>query len=150
MSPFLLDVNVLLALHWRGHQAHLNAQDWFARKSSLGWATCPFTQAAFVRLLANPACSPDAVAPREAMKALEIALQHPSHCFWSDEIDFASAVQPFRRRIVGHRQVNDAYLLGLAIHKGGRLATLDRGLLALLPDDNEHRHRIELISSTFP
>jgi hypothetical protein len=81
---------------------------------------------------------------------LEAALQHPSHCFWSDEIGLAEAVQPFRRRIVGHRQVNDAYLLGLAICKGGRLATLDRGLLALLPHDSEHRHRIELISSTFP
>jgi len=103
-----------------------------------------------VRLLANPAFSPEAVAPQEAMKALEIALQHPSHCFWTDEIGLAEAVQPFRRRIVGHRQVNDAYLLGLAIHKGGRLATLDRGLLALLPDDIEHRHRIELITPTFP
>jgi hypothetical protein len=84
------------------------------------------------------------------MRVLELALQHPSHCFWSDEIGLVAAVEPFRRRIVGHRQVNDAYLLGLAIYKGGRLATLDRGLLALLPEASEQRHRIELISPTFP
>jgi len=150
MSPFLLDVNVLLALAWREHTAHAVARAWFRRNSRQGWATCPFTQASFVRILSNPAFSPEAVTPREAMRVLELALQHPFHSFWSDEIGLAAAVQPFHRRIVGHRQVNDAYLLGLAIHKGGRLATLDRGLLALLPDDSEHRHRIELISSIFP
>jgi len=150
MSPFLLDVNVLLAMAWRGHQSHAVARAWFGRNSRHGWATCPSTQASFVRILANPAFSPEAVTPWEAMRLLDLALQHPSHCFWSDEIGLAEAVEPFRRRIVGHRQVNDAYLLGLAIHKGGRLATLDRGLLALLPDDSEHRHRIELITPTFP
>ena len=150
MIPFLLDVNVLVALAWREHTAHAVARAWFRRNARHGWATCPVTQAAFVRLLANPAFSSAAVTPGEAMRVLELALQHPSHVFWSDEIGLAAAVHPLRRRIVGHRQVNDAYLLGLAIHKGGRLATLDRGLLALLPDDSEHRHRIELISPTFP
>jgi len=34
--------------------------------------------------------------------------------------------------LVGHRQVTDAYLLGMAVHCGGRLVTLDRGLAPLL------------------
>ncbi len=32
---------------------------------------------------------------------------------------------------IGHRQVTDAYLVALARHHHGRLATLDKGLAAL-------------------
>lgn len=37
--------------------------------------------------------------------------------------------------VIGHRQVTDAYLVALARHHGGRLATLDRGLAALHGED---------------
>ncbi len=33
--------------------------------------------------------------------------------------------------VIGHRQVTDAYLVALARHHGGRVATLDKGLAAL-------------------
>lgn len=36
--------------------------------------------------------------------------------------------------VIGHRQVADAYLAGLARARGGRLATFDAGLAALHPD----------------
>ena len=55
MSVFLLDANLLIALAWPEHEAHNRAGSWFARHSRSGWATCPFTQAAFVRILSNPA-----------------------------------------------------------------------------------------------
>jgi uncharacterized protein len=35
---------------------------------------------------------------------------------------------PFADRIVGHKQVTDAYLLGLAIKNDGVLVTFDHGL----------------------
>jgi predicted nucleic acid-binding protein len=38
--------------------------------------------------------------------------------------------------LAGHQQVTDAYLLGLAMHKKGKLATMDRAVRALLPDKN--------------
>ncbi len=38
-------------------------------------------------------------------------------------------------RIVGYRQVTDAHLLTLAIEKGGRLATFDRGIREIAPED---------------
>ncbi len=47
------------------------------------------------------------------------------------DISLAEAVQPFRERLFGHRQVTDAYLLGLAIKNKGRLVTLDRGIEVL-------------------
>lgn len=145
MTAFLLDVNVLIALLWPAHEGHLQAQHWFDRNSHEGWATCPFTQAAFVRIVTNPAFSSDAVTPQEAVKLLSSNLDNPSHRFWGDEISFVEAVQPFERRLKGHQQVTDAYLLGLAIHKKGKLATMDRAVVALLPEKSRERDRLVVI-----
>jgi len=60
---------------------------------------------------------PDAVTPQEAAKLLAANLKHPSQRFWADEISFVEAVEAFRERLVGHQQVSDAYLLGLAMQK---------------------------------
>jgi toxin-antitoxin system PIN domain toxin len=145
MSAFLLDVNVLVALVWSDHDAHEAAQRWFSLHSRRGWATCPFTQAGLVRILSNAVFFPDAVTPAEALAILGANLQHWHHRFWSDEITFPEAVQKSGAKLVGHRQVTDAYLLGLAIHHGGTLATLDRSLPALVPENSPSRSRIELI-----
>lgn len=145
MTAFLLDVNVLIALVWPAHEAHSRVQRWFSRNSRRGWATSPFTQASFVRVLSNPAFSPDAVTPQEAINILDANLKHRFHRFWVDEIGFTEAVNRFRGRLVGHQQVSDAYLLGLTIHKNGKLATLDQGVLALLPLDRPERDRVEVI-----
>jgi len=145
MTAFLLDVNILAALMWPAHEAHLHVQNWFARNARRGWATCPFTQAAFVRLASNPAFSPDAVAPQEAINLLAENLRHRHHRFWPDDLSLAEATKPFRGKLVGHRQINDAYLLGLAIHRKGKLATMDRAILALLPPDGPERQHVEVI-----
>lgn len=137
MTAHLLDVNVLVALMWPAHDGHERAQNWFARHSRAGWATCPFTQAGCVRILSNPAFSSDAVTPQEALKLLRSNLEHPSHLFWPDDLTFAKAVEPMQRQLMGHRQVSDAYLLGLAIRRKARLATLDRSVPALLPRDKQ-------------
>ena len=133
MSVFLLDVNVLVALSWPGHQFHDRTQHWFGRHCSNGWATCPITQAGFVRILSNPAFSPRAVAPAEAIRVLEITVSHPRHQFWKDDLPLTDAVLAFRSKLVGHQQITDAYLLGLVMHKKGKLATLDHSISKLLP-----------------
>ena len=131
MREHLLDVNVLIALMWPTHTAHDRVRRWFGKHGPDGWATCPLTQAGFVRVVSNPAFSSDAVIPAEAMAILDANLDQESHRFWKDEITMSAAVKPFRGRVVGHRQVTDAYLLGLAVRNGGRLATLDGGIPAL-------------------
>jgi uncharacterized protein len=146
MTAFLLDVNVLIGLLWPAHESHAEVQRWFARNARHGWATCPFTQAAFVRIISNPAFSPDAVTPQEAVSVLNSNLGHRLHRFWRADVPFPEAVEEFRDRLVGHRQVTDAYLLGLAIHKNGKLATLDQAILALLPPGSPQRDRVEIIS----
>ena len=129
---YLLDVNVLVALAWPSHSHHDRAQAWFARHGAEGWATCPFTETAFVRILSNLTFSPDAVSPREATNLLGANVDHPHHKFWADDVTFVDAVRPFAHSLVGHQQVADAYLLGLAIHKKGAFATMDHSIQALL------------------
>lgn len=146
MTAFLLDVNVLVSLLWPAHEDHGRVHDWFAAHERYGWATCPLTQAAFVRIVSNPAFSPDAVRPQEASDLLAANLMHSSHQFWADAVSFADAVQPFRRKVLGHRQVMDAYLLGLVLHRQAKLATLDKAILSLLPDTSASRSSVVLIA----
>jgi toxin-antitoxin system PIN domain toxin len=142
---FLLDVNVLVAALWYQQSSHAHVQAWLARYAARGWATCPLTQNGFVRLLSNPAFSPNSLTVNSAIALLESNLVHPKHHFWPDEIGVAQAVERFGARLKGYQQLSDAYLLGLAIHKKGRLVTLDRGVLSLLPEQSEVRARVVLI-----
>jgi len=149
MTAYLLDVNVLIALGWRAHPDHGRAQSWFAKNSRVGWATCPFTQAAFVRIISNPAFSADAVLPVEALRLLTANLNHPTHQFWADNISLWDAVRHFEGHLVGHQQITDAYLLGLAIHKKGKLATLDRSVAELVDHGDPRADAVELIAGKF-
>lgn len=133
-AGFLLDANVLIAMAWPTHRVHEKVQGWLARHAREGWATCPLTQLAFVRILSNPAFSPDALTPGDALGLLEANLRHPAHRFWADEVSFVEALEPFVPKLTGHQQVTDAYLLGLAMHKRGKLVTMDRAVRMLLPD----------------
>jgi toxin-antitoxin system PIN domain toxin len=137
MAPYLLDVNVLVALLWRTHEGHEKAQTWFVQASKAGWATCPFTQAGCVRILSNPAFSRNAASPLQALKLLSVNLNHPSHIFWPDDLPFADAVAPMERLLVGHKQVTDAYLLGLAIRRKAKLVSLDRSISGLLTKEKQ-------------
>jgi uncharacterized protein len=133
VNGFLLDVNLLIALLWPPHEAHARAQRWFAKHADRGWATCAMTEAGFVRIVSNPAFSLRVVSPQDALQVLQGSLQHRAHRFWTEDIGVSEAVAHFGRRLLGHQQVTDACLLGLAIHKKGKLATLDGSLTALLP-----------------
>jgi len=64
---------------------------------------------------------------------------------WPDELSFPEAAEPFRDRLVGHQHIAGAYLLALAIRKAGKLATLDRAVLPLLPKDAPEAARVEII-----
>jgi len=141
----LLDVNVLIALLWPPHEAHARAQRWFAQNARQGWATCAMTQAGFVRIVSNPIFSRRAVSPRDALDVLSGSLQHPAHHFWAEDIGVTEALAHFGRRLLGDQHVTDAYLLGLAIRKKGRLATLDASISSLRPEQSAARNRLVLL-----
>jgi toxin-antitoxin system PIN domain toxin len=130
----LLDVNVLIALHWPAHEHFDAAHEWLAARSGgARWATCPLTQLGFVRIVSSPSFSADALAPAEALGLLERNLSHPAHDFWPDDVGLTDAVGPLAPRLSGYRQLTDVYLVGLALKHRGLLATFDGGLRALAP-----------------
>jgi toxin-antitoxin system PIN domain toxin len=145
MKGYLLDTNLLIALLWPSHERHELAVKWFTRHRAQGWATCPMTQAGFVRIVSNPAFSRDAVQPREAIHVLASNIAAKDHAFWPDQFPVAQAVAFTGVRLMGHQQVTDAYLLGLAIRRGGMLATLDQGIAALTEPKSAERKALEMV-----
>ncbi|MCW5982523.1 MAG: hypothetical protein KIT09_30835 [Bryobacteraceae bacterium] len=99
MAVALLDVNVLLALAWPHHVHHRAAREWFAAHRSQGWATCPFTQAAFVRLSSQPAAVKVAVTVQDAMRTLETAVAAAEHVFWPNEHGIPEILPEIRARL---------------------------------------------------
>ncbi len=130
MKPYLLDVNLLIALAWPSHVHYSAAQKWFAKERGSGFRTCPLTQIGFVRISSNPKFTVEAVSPREAMALLERVTSLPEHKFWPSDLGLLDAIGKLEP-IIGHRQITAAYLLALARARKGILATLDRGILAL-------------------
>jgi len=134
MKVALLDANVLIALAWPSHIHHEAAHTWFTKEQHYGWATCPITQSALVRLSSNSKIFPNATTPTEALSLLNALTKHPHHQFWADDISLASGIAFQQNSARGHRQVTDAYLYSLAIHKQGRLVTFDDGIASLYPE----------------
>ena len=69
------------------------------------------------------------------------------HLFWEDSLSIERAVEYAGPRLLGHQQVTDAYLLGLAIRRRGILATLDHGVNALLDKNSDARKALEVVVS---
>jgi predicted nucleic acid-binding protein len=65
------------------------------------------------------------------MALLGAVTAHARHHFWPDLLAYD---QVRWRGVLGHRQVTDAYLAALARHNKGKLATFDKGLVALHTD----------------
>ena len=125
-SVHLLDGNVLVALVSSTHVHHQSAQAWFAG-SEEPFATCPITQGTLLRLLMRLG----EVSADTALAVLAGVTAHARHRFWPDNLGYADVSW---RGVLGHRQVTDAYLAGLARHHQGRLVTFDAGLAALHVD----------------
>ena len=128
MKAALLDINILTALLWPTHEHHDAAHRWFGGRGGARWATCPLTQLGFVRIVSNPAFSRDALSPLEAIALLAENLAHPAHEFWTDRAQVPSTVKGMETRLLGYKQLTDAYLLALAHRRKAVLATFDRGV----------------------
>jgi toxin-antitoxin system PIN domain toxin len=142
MTTYLLDVNVLLALSDPMHVHHAAAHRWFAARGPAAWATCPFTENGFVRIASHPNYPnrpgdiPAVLAILRQLCAVE------GHHFWAADVSIRDVLQP--SMLITHAHVTDIYLLSLAVHKGGKLATLDRRIpAAVIPGG---RAALELIA----
>lgn len=71
------------------------------------------------------------VRPRQSRAMLLAARSLGRFTRLSDELDLVMSEAFPADRLVGHRQVTDAHLLGLCRAHGATLVTLDKGLLTL-------------------
>jgi hypothetical protein len=133
-TAILLDVNVLVALAWPNHVNHTAALDWFEEVGRAGCATCPVTQSGFVRVSSNKRAIPDTRSPGEAREGLRRITALPGHTFWPDDIEIANNESIAWERLGSPAQVTDAHLVALTFRHDGRLATYDRGLVDLAPE----------------
>lgn len=108
MTTLLLDADVVIALTVADHN-HERASRWFVTVEQA--AVCPVVEGALIRFLVRVGVS--ATSARALLAALHT---DPRMQFWPDALSYADLDVG---HIVGHRQVTDAYLAGVALSRGG-------------------------------
>jgi toxin-antitoxin system PIN domain toxin len=126
----LLDVNVLIALVDPRHVHHELCHGWFADRGARPWATCAITQNGVLRILGHPRYPNSPGSPAVVTQVLRQLVAHPQHQFWPAAPSLLSELAVDTAALLDPGQITDAYLLGLAVHHDGVLATLDRRLQA--------------------
>jgi toxin-antitoxin system PIN domain toxin len=129
----LLDVNVLIALFDPDHAFHSRARDWWDIHAESGWATCPLTENAAIRIITNRGYS---VALRfsaeDVLDCFRGLIDQSDHQFWPDSISFRDSTLFHADRLHSSNALPDLYLLGLAVRNSGTLVTFDSNI-PLLP-----------------
>lgn len=137
----LLDVNVLIALLDAAHLHHASAVGWFKANIAHGWASCPLTQNGCIRIMSQSGY-PNPMPPARVAERLSEATSTSHHRFCPDHISLLDDDQVSWHAILGSRQVTDVYLLALAVHNGGRLATFDRAIPRAAVPTAESQHLV--------
>lgn len=107
---------------------HDAAHDWFDGIIETGWATCPIVENGVVRILGHPRYEGGPGSVAGAFALLQPWLREEHHRFWPDSLSLfdTSRIEPQALGAAG--RITDAYLLGLAVSRGGKFATFDRRL----------------------
>ena len=121
---YLLDANVLIARCFPDHIHHRDAVEWL--NANPNFAICPITEGALVRFWFRTGAG-SSVALQSLMSAIHATNGFE---FWPNDISYRAVATGI---VTGHAQVTDAYLVALAAHHGGRLATFDSALATLHP-----------------
>ena len=123
----LLDVNVLIALLDADHLHHTRAAAWLAENIKSGWASCAITQNGCVRIMSQPGY-PNALPAAGVAQRLREATLAEHHLFVPGDVSLLDEQHFDADQLLGHRQVTDAYLLGLAVRHGLRFVTFDANM----------------------
>jgi len=135
MKSYFPDINVWVALAYRGHQHHPVASSWFDGLKSGTAGFCRLTQLGFLRLLTHPLVMRDEVKTQlEAWNAYDLLASSSRVDFYSEpnsddiegELRSLTATDRF-----APQQWPDAYLAAFAKVAGLMLVTFDRGLSML-------------------
>jgi toxin-antitoxin system PIN domain toxin len=137
MKSYFPDVNVWIALTYRGHVHHPAAHRWLEDAGEVQLFFCRLTQLGFLRLLTNAkVMEHDVRTQREAWQTYDRWLE-------DDRVDFRAEppqIEPvFRRLTHGAQPASnvwpDAYLVSVAKAAAAMVVTLDAGFRSLAGSD---------------
>ena len=121
----LLDINVWVALFDDAHIHNTDARKFF-RQPKLKIATCALTENGVLRVLNLPGYAKRTPPGFDLVrKKLALACADVDHEFWPCDLSLRDEKVLNWSRVMGHNQITDAYLLALAVHHNGALATFD-------------------------
>ena len=124
----LLDVKVWIALIDNAHQLS-DLANVFIAKTGVKIATCPLVENGVVRVMSSPHYSRrGAPAIQQVRERLREAWGALDHAFWADDVSLREDERFNFARVQGHNQITDLYLLALAVHHGGCLASFDQSI----------------------
>lgn len=72
-------------------------------------------------------------------------MAHKYHVFWADEISQVDSAHIPADLLLRHRQITDAYLLGLVMSSSSKLATLDKKITWLLSSNSSFLEALEIV-----
>jgi toxin-antitoxin system PIN domain toxin len=139
MKSYFPDINVWLALAYRGHRNHPIAAAWFQKLKMEQAIFCRTTQLGFLRLLTNPAVMGEETKGQRDAWAIYDQLRDDERVTFYSEVDPERIETGWRALTASSRfalqQWPDAYLAAFARTAGLTLLTLDKGLARLAGDD---------------
>ena len=96
------------------------------KQPKLKIATCALTENGVLRVLNLPGYAKRAPPGFDRVRQkLALACNDFDHEFWPCSLSLRDETIVDWSRVMGHNQITDAYLLALAVHHSGALATLD-------------------------
>ena len=121
----------------RGHELYSIATKWFETRGPSEFLLCPLTETSFLRLSTDPKIGNQQL--RDAIFLLREFSALPGFSYLPIPDSWLNLTAPFIWRLHGHKQVTDAYLLGLAVRENAVLVTLDTRIQSwAAPDYIEH------------
>ena len=92
-------------------------------------ATCPLVENGAILVLSLPSYGRKGGLPIQRVREqLRAACAVLDHMFWPDDISLRDRTLVDFGRVQGHHQITDLYLLALAVHRGGCLASFDQAI----------------------
>ena len=118
-TGYLLDANVFIALVVKEHVHHDVARKWYRRHRPALYL-CPIVEGALMRLLVRRGH-----AAADGQAVLQQFYNNDRHEFVADSLSYLDVDVS---SVIGHQQVTDAYLAGLARDLDVKVVTFDAGL----------------------
>jgi len=141
--PYLIDVNVLIALLDGNHLHHARAMRWFLANAQVDWLTCPTSQNGAVRIMSGARYAPTNFRPSSMVERLQLLIDETAHRFIPDDASLLDTARINGSELHSSNQITDTYLLAIAVANDAMLATMDRRLVVTaVRAGDEHLHQI--------